>query len=165
MRIFPSQSKSHEAERGIDLASLTTREIQAVALLRCAASSAPPRRPSGSTPIRMCEPRITSMSRMAPRSNHSRTSLHDSRGSCVVEARAARRRHREFVSTSPLSRRLQQLVGARFDPLRHVRSRRGRRSCGLYLKPPLSGGLCEGVMTIPSARPDGAATVIGQDGM
>jgi hypothetical protein len=25
---------------------------------------------------------------------------------------------------------------------------------GLYLKPPLSGGLCEGVMTMPSARPD-----------
>jgi hypothetical protein len=24
---------------------------------------------------------------------------------------------------------------------------------GLYLKPPLSGGLCEGVMTMPSARP------------
>ncbi|MNT68318.1 hypothetical protein D3C72_2065420 [compost metagenome] len=24
---------------------------------------------------------------------------------------------------------------------------------GLYLKPPLSGGLCEGVITMPSARP------------
>ena len=36
---------------------------------------------------------------------------------------------------------------------------------GLYLKPPSSGGLCDGVMTMPSARPDGAAAVVVEDGV
>ena len=36
---------------------------------------------------------------------------------------------------------------------------------GLYLKPPSSGGLCDGVMTTPSARPGAAAAVVGQDGV
>jgi hypothetical protein len=30
---------------------------------------------------------------------------------------------------------------------------------GLYLKPPSSGGLCEGVMTIPSARPSRSSII------
>ena len=34
---------------------------------------------------------------------------------------------------------------------------------GLYLKPPSSGGLCDGVTTMPSARPRRAAAVVGQD--
>ena len=38
----------------------------------------------------------------------------------------------------------------------------GPPSGGLYLKPPSSGGLWDGVTTIPSARP-GAAAVVGQD--
>ena len=34
---------------------------------------------------------------------------------------------------------------------------------GLYLKPPLSGGLCEGVTTMPSASPRRAAAVVGEN--
>ena len=35
---------------------------------------------------------------------------------------------------------------------------------GLYLKPPSSGGLCEGVMTMPSASASGAAAIVVEDG-
>ena len=45
----------------------------------------------------------------------------------------------------------------RYQPVRHVG--------GLYLKPPSSGGLCEGVMTIPSASSDRAAAVVRQNRM
>ena len=41
----------------------------------------------------------------------------------------------------------------------------GPPSGGLYLKPPSSGGLCEGVMTIPSARPLLRFLIVGQDRM
>ena len=34
---------------------------------------------------------------------------------------------------------------------------------GLYLKPPSSGGLCDGVMTMPSAKPLVAAAVVDQN--
>ncbi len=36
---------------------------------------------------------------------------------------------------------------------------------GLYLKPPSRGGLCDGVTTIPSARSDVRAAIVGEDGM
>ena len=36
---------------------------------------------------------------------------------------------------------------------------------GLYLKPPSSGGLCDGVMTMPSASPVDAAAIVRQDGV
>ena len=58
------------------------------------------------------------------------------------------------------------LSGTRFTPELPPRSSSLARSCtqpvtsvsagpplvGLYLKPPSSGGLCDGVMTMPSAR-------------
>ena len=34
---------------------------------------------------------------------------------------------------------------------------------GLYLKPPSSGGLCDGVTTMPSARPSVRPVVVGED--
>ena len=46
----------------------------------------------------------------------------------------------------------QQFVGSGFDQLRHV-GVAGPPWGGLYLKPPSSGGLCEGVTMMPSARP------------
>ena len=48
---------------------------------------------------------------------------------------------------------LEKLVGLRFDPAGDVASPPARRSAGLYLKPPSWGGLCEGVITMPSASP------------
>ena len=36
---------------------------------------------------------------------------------------------------------------------------------GLYLKPPSSGGLCEGVITMPSASPLVRPAVVGEDGV
>ena len=44
----------------------------------------------------------------------------------------------------------------RYWPVRHG---------GLYLKPPSSGGLRDGVVTIPSARMFGPRTVLDEDGL
>ncbi len=41
------------------------------------------------------------------------------------------------------------------DPARLEREYFGPPFVGLYLNPPSSGGLCEGVMTMPSARCSG----------
>ena len=56
----------------------------------------------------------------------------------------------------------QQLVGAVLDPAVTSVSA-GPPLVGLYLKPPSSGGLCDGVMTMPSARCSRAAAVVTQN--
>ena len=59
--------------------------------------------------------------------------------------------------------RAQQLVGPVLDP-RVTSVSAGPPLGGLYLKPPSSGGLCDGVMTMPSARCSRAAAVVDEDG-
>ena len=61
-------------------------------------------------------------------------------------------------------RGLEQLVGPRLDPAVTSVSA-GPPLGGLYLKPPSSGGLCDGVITIPSASPARAPPVVAHDGM
>ena len=52
----------------------------------------------------------------------------------------------------------QALAASWIQPVTSYRP--GRRCGGLYLKPPSSGGLCEGVMTMPSASPLRAPAVV-----
>ena len=58
----------------------------------------------------------------------------------------------------------QQFVGAGSRPIAVTSVSAGPPLVGLYLKPPSSGGLCDGVTTMPSASAGGAATVVDEDG-
>src|SRR5271166_3872224 len=67
---------------------------------------------------------------------------------CVVSALRAAAKPKRFTPALPLRNRSL----ARFS-IHRVTSRSAGPPCvGLYLNPPSSGGLCEGVMTMPSAR-------------
>ena len=68
-------------------------------------------------------------------------------------ARTRARRRSPASSSALASRSIQPVTSVSAGP-----------PCGgLYLKPPSSGGLCEGVTTMPSALPPSAAAVVGED--
>ena len=56
----------------------------------------------------------------------------------------------------------QQLVGAILDRASWCSVSAGPPEGGLYLKPPSSGGLCDGVITTPSASPAVAPAVVAR---
>ena len=65
---------------------------------------------------------------------------------------------------TPSSPLLQNLIGPGFDPAGDVGI--GRSAIGgLYLNPPLSGGLWDGVITMPSASPVVRPSVVAEDGV
>jgi hypothetical protein len=66
----------------------------------------------------------------------------------MVAARWARSNGILFTASGPLCRRT--LALASIHPVTPLSA--GPPLGGLYLKPPSSGGLCDGVMTMPSAR-------------
>jgi hypothetical protein len=65
---------------------------------------------------------------------------------------AARARPNGTRSTSPRPARMSSLARAAITEVASVSA--GPPCGGLYLKPPSEGGLCEGVTTMPSARPE-----------
>ena len=77
---------------------------------------------------------------------------------------SARRRARSYgMRCTPRSPAARNCVGA-LSSIHLVTSvSAGPPDGGSYLKPPESGGLCEGVMTMPSARPALAAAVVVED--
>ena len=113
--------------------------------------------PSGSTPIATPASRIAAMSMTSPRSS----TYGPTRSSCRVvgafsAAVAAIRRTPAFAAASSSFARswIQRVTPVSAGP-----------PCGgLYLNPPSSGGLCDGVTMIPSASRSLPAVVPGQDG-
>ena len=157
MRIWPSQSTRHEAEGRIDVV-VDDRQVEAVALGDRAPSSARRRRRADRRRGGCRAPRIAS------RSMHV-AEVADVGVEVVVPVRRRRRAApaRSGMRLHALQAGLEQLVGALPRSSRVTSVSAGPPLGGLYLKPPSSGGLCDGVMTMPSARPLRAAAVVGED--
>ena len=82
----------------------------------------------------------------------------------LVRGRGAPRLRRTGCAARPSGRlRASALASASIQPVTSVSA--GPPLGGLYLKPPSSGGLCDGVTTMPSASPVCASAVVDQDGV
>ena len=134
----------HERERRIDRV-VDDLDRQPVALARSAPSRRRAAPPSGSTPRRRPLERIASMSTTVAQ-------VVDVGRDVVVPVRRRRRQRlaqRSRAGPRGCRRRAARWRPSRSPPVTSVSA--GPPWGGLYLKPPSSGGLCDGVITMPSA--------------
>ena len=123
-------------------------------------------RPSSARPRRPADPRRVQLRR--------RESLHVDhvargrrrRSRCSRAGASSDALQRPLVAACASRRRAvrQQLVRRVLDPAGDVGVRRAAVG-GLYLKPPSSGGLCDGVIDDAVRQPGRAAAVVGEDGV
>ena len=138
----------HEPERRVDRV-VGDRQVEAVALARSRPSRRPTRRPSGR---RRCAGRRRAIASMSMTPARSSTYVAEE----VVRGRAARPAASRDAGDAVDARRPRSPRAAgspRPGSSRVTSVSAGPPFGGLYLKPPSSGGLCDGVTTIPSARP------------
>ena len=146
IRIFSSQSSVMKRHVGSTSGLTTVRSRPWRSAISAQYSTEAP--PSGSAPMRTPARRIASRSMMFPRS-----ATYASRKSYVPIPTMSAKRARATPSRPAA---ISAFARSAIHPVASVSA--GPPWGGLYLKPPSRGGLCDGVTTMPSARPGSSAS-------
>ena len=155
MRILPSQSSGMKRKVG-STRVVHDRQVEPVAL--------GDRRPVGDARRRRAGPRRGAGRCRGSRRGRRRAGRSSTYGRDVVVRRVRRRRaalERHAPHAGEAGRRAARWRAPRSSAVTSVSA--GPPCGGLYLKPPSSGGLCDGVTTMPSASPRRAPAVVGED--